>query len=200
MNNPGSFARSTPDRCPHCGREFHGLAITERLEAMRKAHLRRLQVEQIERMLGVAGVGETHYAESEMDPDYRYADDDSPVICPGSRFIGPRPPTRIEQRNAKRLAALEAARPSSPEFAAGGVIPQPYWTLPDDPFDPSSWNDLGETMRAAFGRISGAFNEMRPTLERVAEALDPEVDTRPPRPDGRPHPPRPSRTRERRRR
>lgn len=49
--------------CPHCHRDWHGLAITERIEQMRHR--------------------------GEMDPDYRYSEDDSPVYCPGSGFIGP---------------------------------------------------------------------------------------------------------------
>lgn len=49
--------------CWHCGRDWHGLAITERMNRMR--------------------------AYGEIDEGYRYADDDSPVICPGSSFIGP---------------------------------------------------------------------------------------------------------------
>lgn len=49
--------------CPHCYRDWHGLAITERIEQMRYR--------------------------GEMDPDYRYSEDDSPVYCPGSDFIGP---------------------------------------------------------------------------------------------------------------
>lgn len=49
--------------CPHCHRGWHGIAITERVEQMR--------------WLG------------RFDDDYRVADDDSPVLCPGSDFIGP---------------------------------------------------------------------------------------------------------------
>jgi hypothetical protein len=51
------------EKCGHCGREWHGLKITERMEEMRR--LRR------------------------FDESYRYADDDSEVLCEGSEFIGP---------------------------------------------------------------------------------------------------------------
>ncbi|UJC77958.1 hypothetical protein D4768_09785 [Rhodococcus erythropolis] len=51
------------DRCGHCHREWHGLKITERMESMA--------------------------ALVAYDEDYRYADDDSDVLCPGSSFIGP---------------------------------------------------------------------------------------------------------------
>lgn len=61
----GGYDYNDPDypKCPHCRRTWHGLAITQRIEGM-----------------AWRGV---------MDPDYRYADDDSPVLCPGSDFIGP---------------------------------------------------------------------------------------------------------------
>lgn len=51
------------ERCWHCGREWHGLKITARMESMA--------------------------AQVAYDEDYRYADDDSEVLCPGSGFIGP---------------------------------------------------------------------------------------------------------------
>lgn len=61
----GGYDYNDPDypKCPHCHRDWHGLAITDRIEQMR--------------WNGV------------MDQDYRYADDDSTVLCPGSDFIGP---------------------------------------------------------------------------------------------------------------
>ncbi|ANA85459.1 hypothetical protein BOWSER_64 [Gordonia phage Bowser] len=49
--------------CWHCGRDWHGLAVTERMNQMR--------------------------ARGEFEEGYRYADDDSAIICPGSAFIGP---------------------------------------------------------------------------------------------------------------
>jgi hypothetical protein len=44
--------------CPDCTEQWHGLAITERMQQMRR--------------------------QGYLDEDYRYCDDDSPVICPGS--------------------------------------------------------------------------------------------------------------------
>lgn len=49
--------------CWHCGREWHGLQITTRMEGMRRVHW--------------------------YDENYRFAEDDSQIICPGSHFIGP---------------------------------------------------------------------------------------------------------------
>ncbi|MER5836675.1 hypothetical protein ACIQYW_18970 [Rhodococcus erythropolis] len=54
------------ERCWHCGREWHGLKITERMQTMRSF--------------------------GEVDAGYRYADDNSEILCPGSNFIGPTQP------------------------------------------------------------------------------------------------------------
>ncbi|WP_395704640.1 hypothetical protein [Rhodococcus ruber] len=63
----GGFDYDDPDypKCPHCYRDWHGLAITARIEQMRRY--------------------------GSYDEDYSYADDDSEVLCPGSTFIGPMP-------------------------------------------------------------------------------------------------------------
>ncbi|TDH48868.1 hypothetical protein E2F47_22140 [Mycobacterium eburneum] len=53
------------DRCWHCGRDWHGMPITERIETMR--------------WTGV------------YDESYSAAEDDTPVLCQGSDFIGPMP-------------------------------------------------------------------------------------------------------------
>lgn len=74
---------ASQDRCWHCGEDWHGLKITARMEEMRQVY------QQEARRLEYLGEGETGYAESVIDPDYRYADDDSDVLCPGSSFIGP---------------------------------------------------------------------------------------------------------------
>lgn len=91
--------------CPHCGREWHGLAITERMERMRREYADA----QFARYL--AGDEESEYAESAiLDEDYRYAEDDSRVICPGSEFIGPIPPCHLGvSRRAARNAGLAIA-------------------------------------------------------------------------------------------
>ncbi len=51
-------------KCPHewCDADFHGLPITRRMHTMR--------------LMG------------RVDPDYRYGEDTSPVLCPGSTFDG----------------------------------------------------------------------------------------------------------------
>lgn len=72
----GGYDYGDPDfpRCGHCDRAWHGLPVTERIAEM--------------------------YAEGCYDEDYRMADDDSQVICPGSDFIGPVP---MSEWNEKRL-------------------------------------------------------------------------------------------------
>lgn len=92
---------ASQDRCWHCGRDWHGLKITARMEEMRRAY------QQEARRLEYLGEGETGYAESVIDPDYRYADDDSEVLCPGSGFIGPWATKRqIERMRSSELSYL----------------------------------------------------------------------------------------------
>lgn len=52
-------------RCPHCGRHWHYLPLTARVAGM--------------------------YALGVYDPAYAVAEDDSPLVCQGSEFIGPMP-------------------------------------------------------------------------------------------------------------
>jgi hypothetical protein len=60
--------------CPHSGRAWHGLAITARLEEMRREYQR----------ARFSGDGEYDYAESAILDGYRYSEDTSDVLCPGS--------------------------------------------------------------------------------------------------------------------
>lgn len=59
------FDFGDPDypRCPHCGRHWHGLPITARIAFM--------------------------YRMRRYDPEYTHAEDNSPILCDGSNFIGP---------------------------------------------------------------------------------------------------------------
>lgn len=62
-----AYLQGDYERCPRCGRHWHGLPITERIAAM--------------------------YARGQYDPDYELAEDTSQILCEGSDFIGPlRPP------------------------------------------------------------------------------------------------------------
>lgn len=117
-------------KCPHCPRDFHGLAITERLEEMR--------AEYRSRVLYPDGIGEEDYATSAILGDYRHDTDTSRVLCPGSTFIGPRALTPAEAR----------------------YIPVPQeqalsFTLHLDPLN-DTWRRFVEALRGASDAI-GAF-------------------------------------------
>lgn len=85
-------AAASDRRCPHCNRDWHGLAITTRMEEMRREYELRTQ-RRIFAAYMAGEVGEADYAESAILDDYRYADDTSDILCPGSEFIGPMPST-----------------------------------------------------------------------------------------------------------
>ncbi|WP_280412637.1 hypothetical protein [Nocardia asiatica] len=66
------------ENCRHCGGEWHGLKITQRMRDMRRR-----------------GV---------YDEEYRYADDDSTVLCPGSTYEGEFTPPENARINSTPLA------------------------------------------------------------------------------------------------
>lgn len=139
------------DRCHHCGREWHGLKITARIESM-AAHV-------------------------SYDEDYRYADDDSEVLCPGSSFIGPWA-TKL-QIQAIRTARLVGGVPSVPytrmrEHDDHGIESTP-WSAPrirNNPFsrryselrvrplgyslpnsDEHGWSEIGQVAEFGLGPV-----------------------------------------------
>lgn len=57
------YGDPTYPSCPHCDRAWHGLPVTEKIAEM--------------------------YDWTGWDDTYIVAEDDSPVLCPGSEFIGP---------------------------------------------------------------------------------------------------------------
>lgn len=72
--------------CPHCNRDWHGLAITMRIERMRQY--------------------------GTFDVNYKHAEDDSPVLCPGSDFIGPwATPNQIEAMRQYRYLGVTPTTP-----------------------------------------------------------------------------------------
>lgn len=129
--------------CPHsfCREPWHGLAITRRMQQMRRAGY--------------------------VDPEYRHADDNSAILCPGSDFDGEFIPPgydtswtlpETEFPHDGTISELEAIHqlgltgPRSPEeaiyaamvlagdliAAATGIDPS-AWQLPDDPHNPNAW-------------------------------------------------------------
>jgi hypothetical protein len=59
--------------CPWCPEPWHYLPITERLVEMRSG-----------------SYGRDEFGQGIVDPDYRYDQDESGVVCPGSEYHGPR--------------------------------------------------------------------------------------------------------------
>lgn len=80
------------DKCEWCGEDWHALAITQRLQWARR-----------------------HYQMTlEMPADYDYSTDESPIMCEGSDFIGP----RISWRLRGEFKASIAKRPRGSAPAA----------------------------------------------------------------------------------
>lgn len=106
----GGFDFGDPDypECPHCGADWHGLAITERMRRMR-----------------FRGV---------VDDDYRYSEDDSRVICPGSEFIGPMPAPQAprgsyDDGGPLRPGRRRIPRPSARWWRCENPNPEMEWIL-----------------------------------------------------------------------
>lgn len=93
------FDDPTFPECPHswCSESWHGLAITQRMREMRWR--------------------------GRIDVDYRYNEDDSTVLCPGSDFTG-------------EFTPPEPERPIYTEWD----ISVGSWQLPPNPFDGASWD------------------------------------------------------------
>ncbi|QOH55233.1 hypothetical protein [Rhodococcus rhodochrous] len=135
----GGFDYYDPEfpRCPHCRRHWHGLAITTRIEEMA--------------------------AREVMDEDYRYSEDDSPVLCPGSEFIGPA--ATPEQLHWMRLDDNTKRKfphgyiPSVNEMIAAVMNLQdtaPY-NLPELEFPDPWWRnaqDIPDWMRATLAHLT----------------------------------------------
>lgn len=107
----GGYDYNDPDypKCWHC--DWHGLPITERMNEMRWR--------------------------GEMDPDYRYADDTSRVVCPGSEFIGPLPENQFTASVCQ--CTWCRLRRSRQQVIADITRDIGAWPSMRDPLDPSSW-------------------------------------------------------------
>ncbi|WP_131810459.1 hypothetical protein [Mycolicibacter heraklionensis] len=126
------------DKCWHCDRDWHGIAITERIERMRWS--------------------------GRFDEAYRVADDDSPVLCPGSDFIGPvqtrTRPWKISVGSYHcEVVPVTDRQPRrdlnfgiTVDFRADWLrriemellsLHDAWAAIPDDPFDTSGWLNVG---------------------------------------------------------
>lgn len=93
----GYDANVNQENCPHCGRDWHGLAITERMQRMRL--MRR------------------------FDTNYRHDADTSRVLCPGAMFVGPIPPETSVLNGFDVLAAWRNMVRAAQMDASGGESP-----------------------------------------------------------------------------
>lgn len=129
------------DKCWHCDRDWHGIPITERIEQMRWS--------------------------GRFDETYRVAEDDSPVLCPGSDFIGPvpsrtrppanwsssvgsfhvevRPVTDLPPRRYLNFGVMFDGYPAWIRRLGSQLLASSFADLPDDPFDTSGWLNVGHT-------------------------------------------------------
>lgn len=136
-----------PD-CPHCNRDWHGLAITERIERMR--------------LYGV------------FDVKYKYAEDDSPVLCPGSGFIGPwATPNQLKTIRTYRYLGVT---PTTPPWIR-------YRSSRDEAMEPARaahahrdliTHETPNLLRYAIAARSGQESLLREILGRYVAALYPE--------------------------
>lgn len=152
----GGYDYGDPDypSCPHCSRGWHGLAITQRIERMRWT--------------------------GEMDEDYRYAEDDSPVLCPGSEFIGPvATPDQLHwmrQDDETKKLFPDGHIPTANELISatwhlGFHLESPYFMLPGP-----SRSVLQEALRGALRRDHSAWSiQVGDDTERNDQAPRPDI-------------------------
>ncbi|UVF60346.1 hypothetical protein SEA_MURP_72 [Gordonia phage Murp] len=109
----GGYDYNDPDypKCGHCQGDWHGLAITERMVQMR--------------------------LRGEMETGYRYADDTSRVVCPGSEFIGPL--TEDQATASVCQCTWCRMRRHRQQLIADITRDIGAWPSMRDPLDPSSW-------------------------------------------------------------
>ncbi|OZE04349.1 hypothetical protein CH249_25790 [Rhodococcus sp. 05-2255-3B1] len=202
-NRSGYDHNINQERC-RCGRDWHGLPITQRIDSMRWC--------------------------GEFDPDYVFAEDDSPVMCVGSNTPGPwrqigmwqLPDSPLLQWLDTEAMAVRSQRavssymdrlrermdsdyrmPAPPNrsgvnFAEGGVVSissSNGWTQIGtiDRIDPSPI--LGEAvvsirahMTAFSESITAAMESMSATFSGIASHLELEPDTRTPQQRALPRP------------
>ncbi len=115
-------------RCRICGGDTHTLPITERMREMRRLHWSTVGYYEGEARVSQRVVDELNA--------YRYDQDESRIVCPGSDFIGPMPAPVVPQPYS--IEALRAMR-------------ERVWALPDDPFDAS------DVAGSAGGRGASSF-------------------------------------------
>jgi len=104
------YGDPTYPSCPHCDRAWHGLPVTEKIAEM--------------------------YDWTGWDDDYVVDEYDSPVLCPGSDFIGPARPRgkRSHANSGSMLAAFEEALRHGGPVTSLSAVPEgiyTHWTITD---------------------------------------------------------------------
>lgn len=86
-------------KCVHCHDDAHSVPITERMQEMRGVFQRTIQYYE-------DGPRASDEVIAQLDA-YRYNEDDSEIVCPGSEFIGPPRPPRWQLEQNRRAAERE---------------------------------------------------------------------------------------------
>ncbi|AUS33886.1 hypothetical protein C1M55_24155 [Rhodococcus qingshengii] len=134
--------------CPHCNGDWHGLVITERIERMR--------------LYGT------------FDVKYKYAEDDSPVLCPGSDFIGPwATPNQIKMMRHRRFLGTTPRTPPWIEYRStrDAATTEPARAA-HNPRDLIT-HEAPDLLRYLIAARSGRESLLREILRRNIEALYP---------------------------
>ncbi|WP_032384689.1 hypothetical protein [Rhodococcoides fascians] len=191
-NRSGYDFNINQERC-RCGRDWHGLPITQRIDSMRSY--------------------------GEFDPDYVFAEDDSPVMCVGSNTSGPwRQPDkrsgmwredglfvgltgymdRIRERMDSGYQMPTPPSRSSVNFAEGGVVSissSNGWTqigtidrIDSSPILGEAVVSIRAHMTSFSESITAAMESMSATFSGIASHLDLEPDTRTPQQRALPRP------------
>ena len=85
--------------CIHCGDDAHSVPITARMREMRRLFQRTVQYYE-------DGPRASDELIAQLDA-YRYDQDDSEIVCPGSEFIGPPRPSRWQLEQNRQAAEQE---------------------------------------------------------------------------------------------
>ncbi|MGW5519038.1 hypothetical protein [Nocardia africana] len=129
------------DQCPHawCSEPWHGLAITKRMREMRRKWQAAVNYYEDED-------GVTDDIAAELDA-YRYDQDDSEILCPGSSFTGefePPEPEYPRHRVARSTWTVTAGH--APSLPVEVQFPRPWIVNPTVTLfreGESGWQELG---------------------------------------------------------
>lgn len=180
-------------KCIHCQEDAHSVPITERMQQMRRLFRSTISYYEDEPRASDEVV-------AQLDA-YRYDQDDSPIVCPGSDFIGaPKPPAwQLEQarRAVERERTITEYLSGDPSYerlrgeVSSGFYVGPQETLgcfyaglplPDPEEDASEWVTVSfgpfarPTMRSLQSNIEGIAEGFRQFGEQMRSALVPVAD------------------------